>query len=234
MRVDQELMVRGIVLACGNASLNSESPKLTESNDITVHQVPQRPGKADVDALVSNLGDQRLVVAGTDADLNAVVLRLLRTEKVTEVPLAYVPTSPDSEFARLWNLPTDPGRALDLALSGEVDPVPFLRNDAGGVLVGLGVISPVRGVGYCDDDNVLRGQATRLEVTPDPDRGAGLVVRVIHKRLFGQKSKSTAGRAFQLGCLPTAVTSDGIPHPRQMNKWTWYRHTADLRLVRGL
>jgi len=226
--------VRGIVLACGNDSLDRESPMVTERDDITVFTVPSRPGKAHVDAILSDLGDQRLVVAGTDADLNAVVLRLLRTERVAEVPLAFVPSSPDSEIAALWGLPTDPARALDLALGGDPDKVPFLRDDVGGVLVGLGVISPVRGVGYCDDDNVLRGQATRLEITPDPDGGAGLVVRVIHKRLLGRKVKETAGRAFQLGCLPTAVTSDGVAHPRQMNKWTWYRHTEDLRLVRGL
>lgn len=228
------MMVRGIVLACGNDSLDRESPMVTERDDITVFTVPSRPGKAHVDAILSDLGDQRLVVAGTDADLNAVVLRLLRTERVAEVPLAFVPSSPDSEIAALWGLPTDPARALDLALGGDPDKVPFLRDDVGGVLVGLGVISPVRGVGYCDDDNVLRGQATRLEITPDPDGGAGLVVRVIHKRLLGRKVKETAGRAFQLGCLPTAVTSDGVAHPRQMNKWTWYRHTEDLRLVRGL
>lgn len=226
--------MRGIVLACGNDSLDRESPMVTERDDITVFTVPSRPGKAHVDAILSDLGDQRLVVAGTDADLNAVVLRLLRTERVAEVPLAFVPSSPDSEIAALWGLPTDPARALDLALGGDPDKVPFLRDDVGGVLVGLGVISPVRGVGYCDDDNVLRGQATRLEITPDPDGGAGLVVRVIHKRLLGRKVKETAGRAFQLGCLPTAVTSDGVAHPRQMNKWTWYRHTEDLRLVRGL
>lgn len=226
--------MRGIVLACGNDSLDRESPMVTERDDIEVLAVPSRPGKAHVDAVVSDLGDRRLVVAGTDADLNAVVLRLLRTERVADVPLAYVPSSPDSEVAALWGLPTSTGRALDLALGGDPDKVPFLRDDAGGVLVGLGVVSPVRGVGYCDDDNVLRGQATRLEVTPDPDGGAGLVVRVVQKRLFGSKVKATAGRAFQLGCLPTAVTSDGFAHPRQMNKWTWYRHTEDLRLVRGV
>ncbi len=226
--------MRGIVLACGNANVDSASPMITERSDIAVLPVPSRPGKAHVDAVVSNLGDQRLVVAGTDADLNAVVLRLLRTERVADVPLAYVPSSPDSAVAALWGLPTDPGRALDLALGGDPDKVPFLRDDAGGVLIGLGVISPVRGVGYCDDDNVLRGQATRVEVTPDPEGGAGLVVRVVQKRLFGKKVEATAGRAFQLGCLPTGVRSDGFAHPRQMNKWTWYRHTEDLRLVRGL
>jgi hypothetical protein len=224
------MMVRGIVLACGN----SQSPMITDGDRFEVRRVATRPGKAEVDPIFAESGDKRLVVNGTDADLNAVVLRLLRTERLAGVPLGYVPTDPRSEVAALWGLPTDPGRALDLALSGEADRVPLVRDDVGGVLVGLGSLGPVRGVGYGDDTVVLRGQASRVEVTPDPDGGPGLVVRVTHKRLFGRKVTSTPARAFQLGCLPVQVNSDGIAHPRPMGKWTWYRHTEDLRLVRGV
>ncbi|WP_123744993.1 diacylglycerol kinase family protein [Saccharothrix texasensis] len=224
------MKVRGIVLACGN----SQSPLITDGDRFEVRQVAERPGKAEVDAVLADSGDKRLVVHGTDGDLNAVVLRLLRTERLADVPLGYVPADPRSEVAALWGLPTDPGRALDLALSGDPDRVPLVRDDVGGVLVGLGSLGPVRGVGYGDDTVVLRGQASRLEVTPDPEGGPGLVVRVIHKRLFGRKVTSTQARAFQLGCLPVQVDSDGVPHPRPMGKWTWYRHTEDLRLVRGM
>ncbi|NUT51257.1 MAG: hypothetical protein HOV94_28740 [Saccharothrix sp.] len=217
-------------MACGN----SLSPLITDGDRFEVRRMAARPGKAEVDAVLAEAGDVRLVVHGTDADLNAVVLRLLRTERLADVPLGYVPADPGSEVARLWGLPTDPGRALDLALSGEPDRVPLVRDDVGGVLVGLGSLGPVRGVGYGDDTVVLRGQASRIEVTPDPERGLGLVVRVIHKRLFGRKVTSTQARAFQLGCLPVQVNLDGIAHPRPMGKWTWYRHTEDLRLVRGV
>jgi hypothetical protein len=27
---------------------------------------------------------------------------------------------------------------------------------------------------------------------------------------------------------------DGEQHPRPMTKWTWYRHTEDLRVARGV
>lgn len=222
--------MRGIVLACGNA----ESPAITDGDRFAVRQVAARPGKAEVDPVLTDLGDERLVVLGTDADLNAVVLRLLRTERLADVALAYVPTDPRSEVAKLWGLPTDPGRAFDLALSGDPDRVPLVRDDVGGVLVGLGSLGPVRGVGYGDDTVVLRGQASRLEVTPDPEGGLGLLVHVIHKRLLTRKVRTTSARAFQLGCLAVQVNSDGIAHPRPMTKWTWYRHTVDLRLIRGL
>ncbi|NUT96885.1 MAG: hypothetical protein HOY78_33165 [Saccharothrix sp.] len=220
--------MRGIVLACGN----SQSPMITDGDRFEVRQVGARPGKAEVDPVLADLGDRRLIVHGTDADLNAVVLRLLRTERLTEVPVAYVPTDPSSGVARLWDLPTDPGRALDLALSGDADRVSLVRDDVGGVLIGLGSLGPVRGVGYADDTVVLRGQASRIEVAPDNE--LGLVVRVTHKRLFTKKVITTPSRAFQLGCLPVQVNLDGIAHPRPMTKWTWYRHTEDLRLVRGV
>nr|WP_186762832.1 hypothetical protein [Lentzea tibetensis] len=219
--------MRGIVLACGNTQL----PLITDGDGFEVVQVPERPGKDDVD---QHLDHGRLIVAGTDTDLAAVALRLLRKERLGDTIVGYVPTSPRSAVASLWTLPVNVAGALKLAMNGDPDPVPLVRDDVGGVLVGLGVLSPVRGVGYCDADNVLRGQASRIEVTPDPEGGLGLVVRVIHRRLIGSKVKEHRTRAFQLGCLPTTPVLDGRKHPRPVDKWTWYRHTEDLRLVRGL
>ncbi|HEX2297127.1 MAG TPA: hypothetical protein VHH34_01180, partial [Pseudonocardiaceae bacterium] len=107
-------------------------------------------------------------------------------------------------------------------------PAPLVRDDAGGLLAGLGVVAPVRGVAYCDDDPVLRGRAARLEVQPDPQRG--LVVRVLRRGLFGYRvCQASAGRAVQLGCAPTAVWRDGIAS-RTTDRWTWYRHTQDWLL----
>ncbi len=175
------------------------------------------------------LGEHRLVVCGTDADLAAVVLRLLRTETLTTA-VGYVASSASSVIARRWGLPVAPPAAADLALRGRPDPVPLLRDDSGGVLVGLGVITPVRGVVYCDDQLVLRGHASRLEVTPDPEHG--LLVRVVHRRLLGRRARIVTGRAVQLGCRPTRVLRDDVPIRMTADRWTWYRHTEDLRLVR--
>jgi len=193
--------------------------------------VPSRPDKAAVDPLLARLDGQRLVVMGSDADLAAVVLRLLRTERVADVAIGYVPVSPHSAAAAAWDLPVEPGRALDTALGGEPDRVPLIRDDNGGVLVGRGEFGALRGVGYCDDDRVLRGLARRVRVTPG--HGRGLVVEVTHGGLFRRNTHTTFGRAFQLGCLPSSVVRDGVPHERAVTRWTWYRHTEDLRLVRG-
>ena len=199
-------------------------------------EVPERPGKEDLAEAMAALerGDptNRLVVAGTDADLNAVVLRLLRTERLADVAVAYLPADPRSAVAAIWSLPTDPARAADLAIRGEPDPVPLVRDDSGGVLLGRGELAPMRGVVWCDDQLVLRGQASRLEVFPAaPD---GVSVRAARIGVLGLRSASTVGRAVQVGCMSASVTCDGVPHDRPVNRWTWYRHTEPLRLVRGV
>jgi hypothetical protein len=176
------------------------------------------------------LDGRRLVVCGTDADLAAVLLRLLRTDVVGTVPVGYVPVAASSAVARLWGLPTAPSVAAEVALRGEPDQVPLVRDDSGGVLVGLGVVRPLDGVVYCDDEVVLRGRASRLEVAPD--RALGLAVRVVRGGLLRHRVRCVAGRAVQLGCRPTGVWRDGVAD-RTTDRWTWYRHTEDWRLIRG-
>ncbi|MCK2236398.1 MULTISPECIES: hypothetical protein [unclassified Crossiella] len=186
-----------------------------------------------VDPLLAELDGARLLVRGSDADLAAVVLRVLRQDRLGEVTLGYLPTDPGSRIARLWGLPTELGAAWRVALGAGPVGVPLLRDDVGGVLLGHGEISPVKGSAYCDDVHVLKGAATRLAVGPDPAGGEGLLVRVRRRGLFGRRTIVQPGRALQLACEPATVLRDGVPHARLMEKWTWYRHTADLRLVRA-
>lgn len=221
-----------IVLACGRAAGAKGLPALAEMPGVEVHPVPSMPGKAEVDGLLGVLNGRRLVVIGRDADLAAVVLRLLRRDQLAEVPIGYVPTSQESDVAVTWDMPTAAGKAVEVALQGEADRVPLVRDDSGGVLIGLGSIGPVRGVGYCDDTRVLRGPAKSVTVVPL--LGAGLQVSVKHRGLLNRREQVTAGRSFEIGCLPTRVVRDGVAHDRPQKRWTWYRHTEDLRLIRGL
>jgi hypothetical protein len=180
--------------------------------------------------VLAGLDGRRLVICGTDADLAAVLLRLLRTGALETVPVGFVPMEPSSAVAQLWGLPIAPAAAASVACYGEPDHLPLLRDDAGGVLVGHGVVAPVDGVAYCDDEVVLRGRASRLEVTPDLE--FGLVVRVVRRGLPGQRVRHAAGRAVQLGCQPTGVWRDGVAG-RTTDRWTWYRHTEDWHLIRA-
>lgn len=132
--------------------------------------VRARPGRADIDPLLAG-PLRRIVVAGTDADLAAVLVRLLRRDRL-DVELAYVPADRRSAAARLWGLPHG-AAAVELAHDGVARPAPLVRDDAGGVLVGRGEIrgtaGPVHGEAYCDGVLALRGSARRLVVTPWPD-----------------------------------------------------------------
>lgn len=198
------------------------------SAGLSWHPVPERPGREDLGSLLD--GAERVVVAGTDADLAAVALRLLRTERLADVELAYLPSSPDSAAAQVWALPTDPAAAIALALAGVAVPVPLVRDDNGGVLLGRGELRGVRGETYCDADLVLRGTARRLVVTPYPP--GGVEVRVTTGGPLRRRTRAATGRAVQTGCVAATVLTDGVPHPRPVTRWTWYRHTEDLRLVR--
>jgi hypothetical protein len=226
--------VDALGLACGKAHWTALADRVAETA-----QLAEVPDKAELDPVLDRLNGRRLVVYGVDAALAAVVQRLLRTSRLEAVAVGFVPLDPSSQVAALWGLPTAPQQALTLALCGEPERVPLVRDDAGGVLVGLGRLRPLRGVVYCDDQLVLRGQASVVEVTPDPGAGPdtskdGLTVRVRRTGLLGRRQTDTGGRAVQIGCIPAVVQRDGVPFDRSVDKWTWYRHTQDWRLVRGV
>ncbi|MDN5751073.1 MAG: hypothetical protein L0H64_21620 [Pseudonocardia sp.] len=200
--------------------------------------MPARPGRTDVDPVLAEHDPRRLVVIGTDADLAAVLLRLLRSERL-DVELAYVASSRRSAVAAVWGLPTG-RRAMELARSGVACPVPLVRDDTGGVLVGRGEIRGLRGECYCDDVLVLRGAAPRLVVSACPEgvavragRGSrrpdGVTRPVPPTARSGRGS--AVGRAVQVGGAAFTPVADGTAHPRPLQRRTWYRHTSDWLLV---
>lgn len=219
--------MRRLVLVCGSAA--PQPPEC--GNDVV--RLPERPGKKDVDPLLTD-GEQRLVVAGADADLAAVASRLQRKEQLATTELAFLPAERDSAVARLWGLPTTATAALALERECAAKPVPLIRDDAGGVLLARGVISPIRAVAYCDDQLALREPARALEVRPSTPEEDGLVVRITANGPLRRK-RTYYGRALQLSFDPKAPATpilDGATRTRPIERWTWYRHTEDLRLVR--
>lgn len=226
--IDSDLMV----LACPDAALPGNGSRRPAV------RLPTRPGRDDLDPLLAEHRPRRIALAGTDADLAAVLVRLLRTERL-DIEVAYLPVA-DSPAVRAWGLPTGPA-AVALAEAGAATAVPLVRDDGGGVLVGRGEVRDLTGECYCDETLVLRGHARRLVVVPGP---AGIAVRagwsgrapdgglrpVPPKAARGHGS--ARGRAVQVGGRPATVIADGVPHPRPLERRAWYRHTADWLLVR--
>ncbi len=221
-----------VLLTCGDPSPHHGSRALAALPTVVL---PSCPGRAELDPVLRDLTARRLVVAGTDADLAAVLLRLLRRERL-DVEVAYLPRR-RSPAARAWGLPRDP---TALALDGAAVPVPLIRDDAGGVLVGRAELRRLRGEVYCDETLVLRGSG-HVVLQPGPD---GVAVRASRTgrppdgrtRAVAPRAPagrgSAVGRAVQLGGEPFTPVLDGVPHPRAVTRWAWYRHTADWLLVR--
>jgi hypothetical protein len=170
-----------VLLTCGDGSGAGRAPLRgmpagwpyphpAPANDQRAVATPARPGRADIDPLLAG-PLRRIVVAGSDADLAAVLVRLLRRDRL-DVELAYVPSDRRSAAAGLWGLPHG-AAAVELACEGVARPAPLVRDDTGGVLVGRGEIrgtaGSVHGEAYCDGVLALRGSARRLVVTPWPD-----------------------------------------------------------------
>ncbi len=215
-----------VLLTCGSYGI----PRGGALDGLPTVAVGARPGKADLDPVIADLDPRRLLVRGTDADLAAVLLRLLRGDRL-DIELAYLPVG-RSDAARAWGL------RAGIAVEGAATAVPLIRDDSGGVLVGRGEVRRMRGECYCDDVLVLRGAAPRLVVAPGP---GGVAVRAGRsgrlpdgriRPVAGTGRGSSIGRTAQLGGEPMTVTSDGVAHPREVRRWTWYRHTTDWLLVR--
>ncbi len=231
-----------VLLTCSDVEpqqlRNHGSPRGADLTLVPTVALPARPGRDVLDPVLTAHAPRRVLVSGTDADLAAVLLRLLRTERL-DVEVAYLPTS-RTPAAEVWGLPSGPAAAT-LALGGTVTPVPLVRDDAGGVLVGRGEVRDVRGECYCDDVLVLRGTARRLVVAPGPGGisvRAGWGGRLPDGRLRAVPAGaprgrgSAVGRAVQVGCEPATVVCDGVEHPRPVPRWSWYRHPVDWLLVR--
>ncbi len=217
-----------MLIACGERAAWPDGVVRTELQvkGRPVVNLPDPGDRAAFDAVLAAHSPGRLVVLGNDGELAAVVVRLLRADRL-DVEVGYVPADRRSAAAACWRLPTGAAAALELAVSGPSSSVPLVRDDAGGVLVGRGELLDVRGECYCDNELVLRGRTRRLVVTPGP---AGVLVEVDAGRL--RRPRRAGGRAVQIGCEPATVVCDGVIQPRPVRRWTWYRHTADLRLVR--
>ena len=211
-----------VVLSCGAASAPAEL------DGLRTLRVPSRPGRTEVDVLLD--GAHRLVVVGEDADLAAVLTRLLRTERL-DVELALV-SATATAATRAWGLPHGDAAAR-LAVQGAAVASPLVRDDHGGVLVGAGELrgtdgAPLRGEAYCDDTRVFTGDVARVVVHAGP---AGVGARAVTGR-FRRRGPEAHGRALQLGCVSGEVVHDGVLHERPVTRWTFYRHVQDWRLVR--
>jgi hypothetical protein len=194
---------------------------------LTAHRVGR---EADSDVLHAAIGPyRRLVVVGADADLAAVLTRLLRAGRL-DVEVAYVPRR-RTRTTRVYRLP--PGRrAARRARRGSARRVTLIRDDTGSVIVGRARwLSPddrrrLHGEAVVDDTVLFDGDVAGVCVEPTPDLPG------LRARTSGIGSRWITGRAAQLGSSGTVVVRDGVPAPRPARRSTIYRNVEGWLLVR--
>ncbi len=154
----------------------------------------------------------RLVVVGGDAELAAVLTRLLRADRL-DVEVGFVP-------GRAAN-----GRAARRARSGTAERVPLIRDETGAVLVGAatwrGVNGPLHGEAIVDDTVLFDGDAPGVRIEPTPAM-PGLRAGVLSPG--GRVRRWVTGRAAQLGSTGALVSRDGVDAPRPVRRSAFYRH----------
>jgi hypothetical protein len=177
---------------------------------------------------------RRLVVAGTDADLAAVLTRLLRSDRL-DVEVGFASRWP-SAATRAYRLRSG-WRGARRAGFGVPQRVPLIRDEAGVALAGaarwLAESGRIRGEAIVDDTTLFDGEATGVRIEPTltaPGLRAGVLSgRPVWPR---RPRRWVTGRAAQLGSTGARVIRDGVAAARPVRRSTFYRHTEGWLLVR--
>ncbi len=155
-------------------------------------------------------GARRVVVLGGDADLAAVLTRLIRAELL------------DTEVAHIRGRWT-----ARRAIRAGAQRVPLIRDDTGTALVGAAVWLPpehrmrIRGEAVVDDAVLFDGEVAGVRIEPTSTM-PGLRAAV----LDGGRRRWISGRAVQLGTTGARVVRDGVAGAREVKRSTFYRHTT--------
>lgn len=164
------------------------------------------------------VGAKRLAALGDDADLAAVLTRLLRADRL------------DIEVAHVRG-PLSARRAGSAA----AQRVPLIRDDTGTVLTGTALWLPpnsaavIRGEAVADDTVLFDGEAAGVRIEPTAVM-PGLRATVLGAGL--RRRRWVSARAVQLGTTGALVMRDGVPGAREIKRSTFYRHTTGWLRVR--
>ena len=148
---------------------------------------------------------RRVVVVGSDADLAAVLTRLLRAERL-DVEVGHV--------RRPW--------AARSARTAEAQRVPLIQDETGTVIVRAAEWrgDPLQGEAVVDDEVLFDGQVTGVRIEPTTSM-PGLRAAVLGRG----RRRWVTGRAAQLGSEAALLVRDGMPAARPVRRSTFYRHT---------
>lgn len=194
----------------------------------------------ELDTVLDELDDRRLVLSAGVPGLSAVLLRLIRREQIAEVPVGWVADvdKASRELSGWLGLPPRPTLAADLATGAGIRQVRLVRDDHSGLLLHRGQLSGWAGVStfgaqsYHDNARVADGAVRRIDVRPDYDADCAVVAEVLTPRRLRRSTRSH-GRSIQTACDDALSTVDGTPYPRPVRRWTWYADPRQHWLLRA-
>jgi diacylglycerol kinase (ATP) len=130
-------------------ALNSALAILREKCSVDL-QSTSHPG--ELDGVLQRAGSRRIVVAGGDGSLHAVVAALHRRHQLDAAVVGLLPMGTGNDFARSLDIPLDPAEAAHVVLSGEVRRMDLIVDELGEVVVnnvhvGAGAEASRRGAG---------------------------------------------------------------------------------------
>lgn len=98
-------------------------------------EVAATSNPGELDGVLQRAGSRRIVVAGGDGSLHAVVAALHRRNQLADTVLALLPLGTGNDFARGTGIPLDITEAARLVLDGEARPVDLIVDETGSVVV---------------------------------------------------------------------------------------------------
>ena len=98
-------------------------------------EVTRTSDQGELDGVLHRRGGRRVVVAGGDGSLHAVVAALHRRNELSEAVVGLLPLGTGNDFARGNGIPLDPAEAAELVVTGEVQPVDVIVDCVGEIVV---------------------------------------------------------------------------------------------------
>ncbi|GAB2865386.1 diacylglycerol/lipid kinase family protein [Nocardioides pacificus] len=98
-------------------------------------EVAATSNPGELDGVLHRAASRRIVVAGGDGSLHAVVAALHRRNQLKESVLGLIPLGTGNDFARGTGIPLDVKEAAELVLHGKVTPLDLIVDELGDIVV---------------------------------------------------------------------------------------------------
>ncbi|GAA4374465.1 diacylglycerol/lipid kinase family protein [Nocardioides caricicola] len=207
--------------SAGSADQESLAAALSALRRLASVELCKTSRPDELDGVLHRAGSRRIVVAGGDGSLHAVLSALYRRNELRDAVIGLLPLGTGNDFARALGIPLDPEGAARALLVGEPRPMDLILDEVGGIVVngvhvGAGAEASLRShglkkrlgrIGYPIGaaQSALKPATVRVRVEVD-----GKVVRDLDDPVLqvAVGNGSSVGGGAEL--TPEAVPNDGL------------------------